>query len=187
MPEGAVATPAPSLAAIPAPPGKVGRGGVDLSGSSTGAAPTVGIPTEIDIPAIDVNARIVPLGLNADGTIEVPGRFDVAGWYRGGPRPGDLGPAVVLGHLDSTVGPAVIVRLNHLTPGALIKVLSATDSHWFRVDSVATFHKDHFPTSLVFGPVPRAALRLVTCGGSFDDVKHSYRANVVVFATQVSS
>jgi hypothetical protein len=178
---------ATTTAAIPAPPAKSGGGALNLADSPTGTPPAVGIPTQIDIPAIDVHARIVPLGLNRDGTIQVPTRYDVTGWYQGGPRPGDPGPAVVLGHLDSLVGPAVFLRLGRLVPGQTITVSSATDSHRFRVDSVATFAKDRFPTSLVYGPVPAPALRLVTCGGTFDDARHSYRANVVVFATELLS
>jgi Sortase domain len=176
----------PSLTAIPTPLRALGAGSFDLSSSPTAAPSRVGIPTQIDIPAIGVHARIVPLGLHLDGTIQVPGRFDEAGWYQGGPRPGDLGPSVILGHLDSLDGPAVFLRLRDLTPGQIVSVSSGSDAHRFRVDAVATFGKDRFPTSLVYGPVPGAALRLVTCGGSFDDVKHSYRANVVVFATELS-
>jgi hypothetical protein len=93
---------------------------------------------------------------------------------------------VIFGHLDSLVGPAVFLRLGNLVPGQIIKVSSASDSHRFRVNSVATFGKDHFPSSLVYGPTPGPVLRLVTCGGTFDDVKHSYRANVIVFATELS-
>jgi sortase (surface protein transpeptidase) len=186
LPDAVATPPLKSLTAIPAPPRATGAGSFDLSSSPTAAPSTVGIPTRIDIPAVGVHARIVPLGLNADGTIQVPGRFDEAGWYDGGPRPGDLGPAVILGHLDSLDGPAVFLRIRDLAPGQTVTVSSASDSHRFRVDSVATFGKDRFPTSLVYGPVPGAALRLVTCGGSFDDVNHSYRANVIVFATELS-
>jgi hypothetical protein len=179
-------TPA-NTAPIPAPPLKSGGGALDLAGSPTATPPTVGLPTQIDIPAIAVHARVLPLGLDRDGTVQVPGRYDVTGWYQGGPRPGDAGPAVILGHLDSLVGPAVFLRLGRLVPGQVITVSSLTDAHRFRVDSVATFAKDRFPTSLVYGPVPGPALRLVTCGGTFDDARHSYRANVVVFATELLS
>jgi hypothetical protein len=89
------------------------------------------------------------------------------------------------GHVDSFDGPAVFFRLKQLSRGALIRVSSASDVHEFRVDAVATFAKDRFPTAQVYGPVPVPMLRLVTCGGSFDDANHSYRANVVVFATEV--
>ncbi|HSS12052.1 MAG TPA: class F sortase [Acidimicrobiales bacterium] len=145
-----------------------------------------GIPTEVDIPSIGVHAPIVPLGLSADGTVQVPDSFAAAGWYQGGPRPGDPGPAVILGHVDSFHGPAVFFRVKELSPGQLIDVASASGSRQFRVDLVATFPKDRFPTAMVYAPVPVPALRLVTCGGSFNEAQHRYLDNVVVFATEVS-
>jgi hypothetical protein len=91
----------------------------------------------------------------------------------------------MLGHVDSVNGPAVFARLAQLSPGQLIAVAGATGSHQFRVDRVARYDKDQFPTDLVYGPVPGRALRLVTCGGVFDSVKRSYRSNVVVFASEL--
>jgi sortase (surface protein transpeptidase) len=160
---------------------------VDLSGSPTRAPSTAPVPTEVNITAIGVHASVVPLGRNPDGSTEVPQSFQAAGWYEDGPRPGDPGPAVILGHVDSLHGPAVFYHLKELSPGQLIEVSGAGESYTFRVDTVASFTKDHFPTALVFDPVPVPALRLVTCGGSFDDKRRSYRSNVVVFATKVST
>jgi hypothetical protein len=160
--------------------------GIDLSGSPTRATSTVANPTEIDIPTIGVHAAVVSLGRNADGSMQVPSRFDVAGWYQDGPRPGDPGPAVIVGHVDSFRAAAVFFHLRELAPGETITVSGDGGFHRFKVESVATFPKDRFPTDLVFGPVPERALRLITCGGSFDDAAHSYRANIVVFASEVS-
>jgi sortase (surface protein transpeptidase) len=170
---------------VAVPPSPADGVGIDLSGSPTRAPSSAPVPTEIDIPAIGVHAAVVTLGRNPDGTLQVPGRFDVTGWYGDGPRPGDAGPAVIVGHVDSFVGPAVFFRLRDLVAGELINVSGSARSGQFRVESVATFAKNQFPTDLIFGPVPTRALRLITCGGSFDDVKHSYRANVVVFAVEV--
>jgi hypothetical protein len=182
------ATVPPAVLTAPvAAPGPLPDGSsVDLSGSPTRAPSLAGIPTEVDIPTINVHAPVVPLGLGPDGTVQVPDSFTAAGWYQGGPRPGDTGPAVILGHVDSFDGPAVFFRLKDLSPGQLIDVASASGSRQFQVDTVMSFPKDHFPTAMVYGPVPVPALRLVTCGGSFDKTQQSYRDNVVVFATEVS-
>jgi hypothetical protein len=75
----------------------------------------------IAIAAVGVDARVVPVGLRADGTMEVPA-VDLAGWYEPGPRPGEAGPAVIVGHVDSRRGPAVFYRLGELRPGDRIVV-----------------------------------------------------------------
>ncbi len=156
---------------------------LDLSSSPTAAPSTAGVPTSVDIPAIGVHASIAPLGLGADGVIQVPDHFDQAGWYSGGPRPGDAGPAVLLGHVDSRTGPAVFFRLKELQPGDTVMVTSSTGTESFIVDSVAKYPKTEFPTEAVYGPVSGRALRLVTCGGTFDNAQRSYLSNVIVFAT----
>jgi sortase (surface protein transpeptidase) len=159
---------------------------LDLSASPTAAPSSVGVPTRIDIPSIGVHAFIVPLGLGPGGVIEVPDNFVQAGWYSGGPRPGDSGPAVILGHVDSFSGPAVFFELKDLQAGATIMVTSSTGTQAFVVDSVEKYAKTDFPTEAVYGPVSDRALRLVTCGGQFDETKHSYLSNVIVFATAAS-
>jgi hypothetical protein len=143
-------------------------------------------PVWLRIPALKVNTSLEPLGLARDGTIAVPTRTDVAGWYRDGPRPGQAGPAVVLGHVDSREGPGVFIDLVTLKPGALIKVDRADrTSVTFRVTRVTRVPKDDFPTDLVYAPTLDQALRLVTCGGGFDQARRSYRDNVIVFADRV--
>jgi LPXTG-site transpeptidase (sortase) family protein len=159
---------------------------LDLSASPTAAPSIVGVPTRVDIPSIGVHASIVPLGLGPDGVIQVPDNFVQAGWYSGGPRPGDSGPAVILGHVDSFRGPAVFFELKDLQAGASITVTSSTGTQTFIVDSVEKYPKTEFPTEEVYGPVSDRALRLVTCGGKFDETHHSYLSNVIVFATAAS-
>jgi LPXTG-site transpeptidase (sortase) family protein len=141
-------------------------------------------PTRVQIPAIGVDAPLVPLGRQADGTMDVPVDFDAAGWYDDGPRPGEYGPAVIAGHLDSSVGRAVFFRLSQLHQGDEINVPHADGTHsTFVVTRVARFDKEAFPTVDVFGPTLDPELRLVTCGGSFDFARRSYRGNTVVFAS----
>jgi hypothetical protein len=140
-------------------------------------------PVRLRIAALKVSTSLEPLGLAEDGTIAVPKRTDVAGWYADGPRPGQSGPAVVLGHVDSREGPGVFIDLVTIKPGALIKVDRADHtSVTFRVTRISRVPKTKFPTDLVYAPTLDPALRLVTCGGGFDTARRSYRDNVIVFA-----
>jgi sortase (surface protein transpeptidase) len=144
------------------------------------------MPTGLSIPAIGVDEpTLVPLGRNPDGSMEVPADFARAGWFTGGPTPGTPGPAVIAGHVDSRAGPAVFFRLRQLTAGDVVTVrLSNGKRARFVVDGVDLYPKDDFPTEAVFGAVPGTALRLITCGGSFDRIARSYRSNVVVYASR---
>jgi sortase (surface protein transpeptidase) len=145
----------------------------------------IAVPVRIQIPRIGVDARVVRLGLNADHTMQVPTDFDTAGWYIHGPRPGEIGPAVIAAHVDSTAGPAVFFRLGSLRRGAVIRVLRADHSTaHFTVEGLERASKDAFPTHRVFGPTRRPALRLITCGGSFDEATGHYRDNTIVYAVQ---
>jgi sortase (surface protein transpeptidase) len=148
-------------------------------------APAVSAPTGISIPSLGVSTSVVELGQNPDGTAQVPGSTDVAGWYADGPAPGQTGPAVILGHVDSYEGPGVFFRVRDLQPGAVIDVSEGASKLTFAVESVATYVKASFPTDAVFGPVPDRALRLITCGGPFDAATGHYQDNVVVYATEV--
>jgi sortase (surface protein transpeptidase) len=143
-------------------------------------------PVRLAIPAIGVHTHLIPLGLTPRGTLQVPGSTAEAGWYTGGPRPGQLGPAVIAGHIDSYTGPAVFYRLRLLRPGDLVYVRRAGGSRVvFRVYAKREFAKDRFPTTLVYGATPDAELRLITCGGTFDYATGSYLSNVVVFGAEV--
>jgi hypothetical protein len=144
-------------------------------------------PTSVRIPRINVASRLDRLGRNPDGTVEPPpnGHWQVAGWYRGGPRPGEPGSAVILGHVDSKGGPAVFYRLRELRRGDEILVGRADGSTVrFVVDRIGQYPKKWFPTDEVYYPTLTPELRLVTCGGQFDFSTGHYKSNVIVFATK---
>ena len=144
-------------------------------------------PVALTIPAIRVSTPLIRLGLTSAGTLQVPDRFDVAGWYDRSPRPGAVGPAVIAGHIDSVNGPAVFYRLGLLGPGDQVDVRRADGTvAVFRVTHVGLYSKDRFPTAAVYGATPGPELRLITCGGAFDWSRHSYLSNVVVYAAEVS-
>lgn len=140
-------------------------------------------PVRVRIPAIGVSSSLVRLGRAPDQSIEVPSDYQAAGWFVEGPRPGEPGPAVILGHVDSKAGPGVFFELRRLTPGAEVLVDRVDGSTvGFRVRSTLRVPKTAFPTDLVYAPTLEPALRLVTCGGGFDREKGSYLDNVIVDA-----
>jgi Sortase domain len=140
-------------------------------------------PVRLRIPAVQVDTGLQRLGRNPDGTIAVPDSPHTAGWYAEGPRPGQLGPAVVVGHVDSTDGPGVFFRLDDLAPGSVVYVDRADGTTTgFVVTRKIRTPKTQFPTDLVYSPTLEPSLYLVTCGGSFDRGTERYRDNVVVSA-----
>jgi Sortase domain len=144
-------------------------------------------PVRLWIPAIAVSTPLVRLGRLPDGSLEVPKDWDTAGWYDQGPRPGQPGPAVILGHVDSRTGPAVFFRLRDLRPQDIMRVgLSDGRILVFRVQRLAQYPKNEFPTEAVYFPTLNRELRLITCGGEFDYASGSYRDNIVVYATLVT-
>jgi hypothetical protein len=144
----------------------------------------VALPVRVRIPRVGIDSRLQRLGKAADGTVELPSAAALAGWYAGGPRPGQAGPAVIIGHVDWDHGPAVFFRLAELRPGDEVDVDRADGSTArFRVERLQEVLKTQFPTDLVYAPSLTTSLRLVTCGGSFDHSAHSYRDNVIVYAT----
>jgi hypothetical protein len=149
------------------------------------------VPVSLQLPSIGVTTDLLQLGLNADHSVEVPplDRDSKAGWYRNSPTPGQLGPSVILGHVDSAeYGPGVFFKLGAMRPGDLVNVARADHTEAvFRVDKVVSYPKDHFPTYQVYGNTDDAALRLITCGGKFDFSTHNYLSNIVVYASLVSS
>ena len=143
-------------------------------------------PVRLRIPALKVDAKIERLGLQRDGTIAVPATTDIAGWYEYGPRPGQPGPAVILGHVDSQAGPGIFIDLYRVRPGTTVRVdRSDGSSATFTITQVKKVPKVQFPTDLVYAPTLDPTLRLVTCGGSFDRARRSYRDNVIAFAAPV--
>ena len=144
-------------------------------------------PVRLRIPEIGVSTPLVRLGRLPDGSIEVPHDWDRAGWYDRGPLPGQPGPAVILGHVDSKTGPAVFYRLRELRPGDTVRVgLADGRMLVFQVQRVERYPKDKFPTEAVYFPTLNRELRLITCGGDFDYARHSYVDNIVVYATLVT-
>jgi len=142
-------------------------------------------PAVIRIPRLEVEAEVIPLGLQDDGSIEVPEDPDQAGWWLGGPEPGETGPAVILGHVDSQEeGPAVFFYLRYLDPGDEIHIDRVDGSTiTYVVEATERHDKDEFPTHAVYGPTEEPTLRLVTCGGDFDFGVRTYEDNVIVFAS----
>jgi hypothetical protein len=143
-------------------------------------------PVSIAIPAAGVDARVVPVGLQANGAMEVPA-VDLAGWYRLGPRPGERGPAVIVGHVDSREGPAVFFRLRQLRTGDRIVVGQGGGAAVaFAVERVERHPKEALPVARIWDPTGQPVLRLITCGGSFDRSTGHYRDNVIVYARLAS-
>ena len=154
------------------------------SGAADGLNPS--IPTRISIPSLGVQAKIIKVGLAADGSIATPAAdpAEATGWYRLGPTPGELGTAVIVGHVDTDSRPAVFHKLTELSEGKLIEV--NREDHrvaTFRVESVERFPKTSFPADRVFDTTDRARLALVTCGGTWVGGDIGYSDNVIVFAT----
>lgn len=149
-------------------------------------------PVSLSAPAIGITSSLIDLGRNADGTIEVPSLEDPKsepGWYTNSPSPGTLGPAIILGHVDSRqYGPGVFYSLSDLQPGDDVDVARADGTvALFVVDAVRTVSKSDFPTRQVYGNLDHAGLRLITCGGEFDPDARSYESNVIVFASLIGS
>ncbi|SFL51316.1 class F sortase [Geodermatophilus ruber] len=170
----------------PAPPGAAqAPAGAPVVAEALPPEQTAG-PARLRIPAIGVDTSLARLGVDAAGALVPPADFAQAGWFTGSATPGAVGPAVVAGHVDSTAGPAVFFRLGGLAPGDDVLVDRADGTTVrFTVTGTSRYPKDAFPTAAVYGPTPRAELRLITCGGDFDRDRRSYADNVVVTAVAV--
>lgn len=166
------APPAPSAApSIPTPPP-----------APAPAAPAPP-PVSVAVPAIALESPLIDLGIEADGTMEVPVDFDDVGWFTGGGRPGGAGPTVIAAHVDSPTGPAAFIDLDQLVVGDAVTVTGADGTaHDYVVTRVEQYAKNAFPTAEVFGASARDELRLITCTGVFDPGASSYVDNLVVYA-----
>lgn len=144
------------------------------------------VPIHLSIPAIGVSAPLSVLGLNADGSPQVPSSWYVPGWYKFDWAPGQLGSAVILGHVDSVAGPAVFYRIRDLKAGnrVIVKLKDGVTVR-YEVLYVREYLKSQFPTRLVYGAHPYPALQLVTCGGTFDYQTHHYLYSIVAFTKLV--
>jgi sortase (surface protein transpeptidase) len=187
--------PSPAAAATQASASVPAAAGTSASSSASpaprGPLLAKSVPSSLQIPAIGVSSALLQLGLNTDQTVQVPplGKDSQAGWYTGSPTPGELGPSLLVGHVDSAeYGPGVFYKLGALHQGDTVDVTRSDSTvAVFRIDRVASFPKDHFPTLEVYGDTDNAQLRLITCGGKFDFSARSYESNIVVFASLVSS
>ena len=146
-------------------------------------------PVGLRIDSINASSTLVPLGLNANRTVAVPPVATPmqASWYRLGPAPGAPGPAVILGHVNGDGKEGIFARLNEVKPGDQVKVTRADGkTAVFTVTKLQQVAKNAFPTTAVYGDTAAAELRLVTCGGDFDQSKHSYADSIIAFATLTS-
>lgn len=145
-------------------------------------------PTEVRIPKIGARSSLIPLGLNPDETVEVPpvDQPMQAGWYELARTPGEAGPAVLLGHVDGNKQQGIFFRLRELVQGDEVEV-SRKDGTTarFRVRATEQIAKNSFPTEAVYGETDEPELRLITCGGSYDESARSYRDNIIVYATLI--
>lgn len=175
VPVATAATPVPAPALVPAPA---------AASSPVVMAPST--PVRVVVESIGVDSDLMDLGLQGDGTMEVPPGAFPAGWFTGAPTPGELGPAVIVGHIDWVTGPGVFYELASLEVGAEIQVERSDGSTAvFRATEVSVYDKDAFPTDLVYGDIDHAGLRLISCGGTFNRSTGHYESNVVAFAELV--
>ncbi len=169
------------------PPSQAGITGAPSRGPSLARS----LPVSVHIPAIGVDSRLLHLGLNADGTVQVPSVRTNAGqaaWYKYSATPGQIGSSVIEGHVDSEQGPAVFFRLGALRRGDTIEVKLADGvTAVFRVTGVREYAKSRFPAKAIYGATDFAALRLITCGGAYDYATGHYLSSTVVFASLASS
>jgi hypothetical protein len=146
------------------------------------------IPSTIFIDRINLEASIVQVGLLADGSIETPDLFSgTVGWYNNGPTPGEIGPAVLIGHVDTYKGPSVFWNLSKLAAGDIVRITRDDgQTVMFRVSSIVSYSQDEFNTDAVYGNTNYAGLRIITCGGRFNYITGRYSHNTVVFAEMLN-
>ena len=176
----------PAASALPSPPGDAAPRA--LPPDERGPVLPASTPIALAIASIGVHTTLIQVGITPGEALEVPAgsHYDQAAWYRYSPTPGSLGPAVIVGHIDSTRGASVFFRLGSLRPGDLVRVTRTDQSvAVFAVDRVGRYRKDQFPTQLVYGNTDHAALRLISCGGPFDRKTGHYRDNIIVTASLI--
>ncbi|MFX0578994.1 class F sortase [Nocardia nepalensis] len=162
--------------------------------TSVAAAPATGVhtaapigrstPVSFKIASVNASGSLIAVGLNSDGSVQVPADYQQAAWYQKGPAPGEQGSAVILGHVDSYQGAGVFFELKKVKPGDMIDVTRADGkTAHFKVTDVRMYLKAQFPDQTVFGARGGATLQVVTCGGEFDQTARTYLSNVVVFSS----
>jgi hypothetical protein len=177
------------LRGTPGPPQPPAWAATAPAADHTGTVLGRSAPEELSIPAIGLHTGLTSLYLGADGSLPAPpaDRPRTAAWYAQGPAPGERGPAVILGHVDTHKGPAVFYDLGRLRPGATVEVTRQDRTVVvFTVESIERVPKNRFPTQKVYGPLDYAGLRLITCGGRFDSAGKSYTDNIIAYAYQTA-
>jgi sortase (surface protein transpeptidase) len=148
------------------------------------------VPVSIDIPKISAHSTLLPLGRVRNRAVELPSTSTPmqAGWFSGGPTPGEIGPATIFGHVAGDHQEGIFFRLHELVPGDLV-LIKRQDGRTatFRVVHIEEASKGSFPTDAVYGDTTDAEVRLVTCGGTFDKATHSYRNDIIVYAALVAN
>ncbi|WP_448627671.1 class F sortase [Geodermatophilus sp. URMC 64] len=194
VPDAAVAEPElpPTMSEIapPPPPSTTSSSSAEAAPVTFGDVPPMSAskPVKIRIPVLGMTSSVMELGLEADGTMELPPGAYPVGWYDGSPTPGELGPSVIVGHVDWNDRKGAFHDLRAMRPGDRIVVDRADGSTaTFRVGRVERHAKNSFPTGEVYGDVGWSALRLITCGGRFNSRTGDYADNVIVFARLVST
>jgi len=164
-------------------------GGTQTPDAGPTTAPKAGVTvTHVSIPDIGVSSDIELLTLDPAGALLPPVDFNKAGWYSGGVVPGQIGPAIIAGHIDSVTAPAVFANLHKVTPGMKILVsLSDGSAITFEANRSEVAPKTQFPSSSVYGNVPTPQLRVITCDGTFNPATGHYDDNLVVYATLVTT
>jgi hypothetical protein len=181
--DGCGRTPAtPAAPAAPAPaPVRSAPGAADTltRGDLLPSSP----PTRLEIPALGVDVPVTGLGLGPDGAMEVPADAKTVGWYTQAPTPGALGPAVLAGHVDFEGAAGTFARLSELRPGSAVRIARRDGTTAaFTITRIDRYPKDRFPSEAVYGPIDHAGLRLITCGGDFDERSGHYEDNIVAYA-----
>jgi sortase (surface protein transpeptidase) len=168
---------------------------VGMNSSGGGSAPTdspaplaAATPTKVTVPSINAESTLVPTGLQSDGSLEVPPLSSPmqASWFDQSPTPGEVGPSVILGHINGNGQPGIFANLSKVVAGAQVLVDRGDGQRAvFQVSKVDTIPKSSFPTDAVYNDTPNPQLRLITCGGDYDRANHNYLANVIVYADLV--
>jgi len=156
------------------------------SAQAVGAYLSPSSPISLTIPSLKVSSNIIKLGLDKKGVLEVPKTEDIAGWYTGSPTPGEIGPTIIVAHVDMNGKFGVFYNLKKMKSGDLIRV-ARSDKRivTYKVTATSTFLKTKFPTQKIYGNIDHSGLRLITCGGKFNKKTGHYESNVVVFAQAI--
>lgn len=168
---------------------------VGMNSSSPGSSPAdspaplaASTPTRVTVPSISAESSLVATGLKPDGSLEVPpvSQPMQASWFDGSPSPGEVGPSIILGHVNGNGQQGVFAKLSDVVAGAQVLVDRADGQRAvFQVSRVETIPKSSFPTDAVYNDTPNPQLRLITCGGDYDRANRNYLSNVIVYADLV--